>query len=207
MPKIFVGESSIVALISGTDNVWIGGGYQDFLSKFFCLTLSKTSVGDSSIVALIPGTGKVWRRGGGRSIKILRGKILSHSAENFCRGSFSVSLFSGIEKVWIRGGGKSRFSVEFFFLTLPKISVGEFSIVALISSTGKICKRRGQISRLSVEKFLSHTAENFRSEILYFCIIFGYRKSLEKRGRGGVSRFSVEIFLSNSAEKFRRGTF
>ena len=30
--------------------------------------------------------------------------------------------------------------------------------------------------------FLSHSAENFRRGIVYCCINFGYRKSLDKRG-------------------------
>ena len=60
------------------------------------------------------------------------------------------------------------------------------------------------MSRFPVEFFLSHSTEKFRRGILYCCIIFGYRKSLEKRG-GRESRFSVEKFLSHSAEKFRRG--
>ena len=38
--------------------------------------------------------------------------------------------------------------------------------------------------------------------IVQCLIIFGYRKSLDKRG--GVSRFSIESFLSHSAENFRR---
>ena len=90
---------------------------------------------------------------------------------------------------------------KFFCLTLPKTSVGETSIVALTSGTGKICKRRGQISRLSVEKFLSHSAENFCRGILYCCNNFGYRKILESRG---VSIFSVESFLCHTAENFPR---
>ena len=53
--------------------------------------------------------------------------------------------------------------------------------------------------------FLSHSAEKFPKGILYCCNIFGYRKSLDKRGGGGVSTFSVDNFLSHSAKKFRRG--
>ena len=67
-------------------------------------------------------------------------------------------------------------------------------------------KRGGGVSRFYVKVFLSHSAENFRTEIIYCCINFGYRKSLDKRGGGGVSRASVEIFLSHTAEKVRRGT-
>ena len=48
--------------------------------------------------------------------------FLSHSAENFRRGIFSVAIISGIEKVWIRGG-VSRFSVEVFVSLYRNISL------------------------------------------------------------------------------------
>ena len=47
-----------------------GGGYHDFPSKLFCLTVPKISVGESFTVALISGIEKVWIRGGGGSITI-----------------------------------------------------------------------------------------------------------------------------------------
>ena len=50
-----------------------GGGYQDFPSKFFCLTVPEISVGQSFTVALNSGIEKVWIGEGG-SIKIFRGK-------------------------------------------------------------------------------------------------------------------------------------
>ena len=58
-----------------------------------------------------------------KNFTILRGisvfsieNLLSHSAEYFRRGSFTVAKISGIEKVWLRvgGGGRSKFSVEIF---------------------------------------------------------------------------------------------
>ena len=64
-------------------------------------------------------------------------------------------------------------------------------------------KKEKRVSRYSVEKFLSHSAENFRRGILYCCINFVCRKSLDKRK--GISRISAEIFLSGSAERLRRG--
>ena len=82
------------------------------------------------------------------------------------------------------GGEYQDFPSKIFCLTVPKISVGECFIVALISGTEKV-SRRGGVSRFSVENFLSHSAdENFRRRIFYRCINFGYRKSLEKRGGG-----------------------
>ena len=44
----------------------MGGEYQDFLSKLFCLTVSKISVGESFTVALISGSEKVYGQEGGR---------------------------------------------------------------------------------------------------------------------------------------------
>ena len=52
--------------------------------------------------------------------------------------------------------------------------------------------------------FVSH-CRNFRRGILYCCISFGYRKSLDKKEEG-VSLFYFENFLSHSAEKFLRWT-
>ena len=62
MPKVSVGESFTVLLISGIEKVWIRGGeeYQDFPSKFFCLTVPKISVRESFTVALDSGIEKVW---------------------------------------------------------------------------------------------------------------------------------------------------
>ncbi len=63
-----------------------GGGYQNFTSKSFCLTVpTKFSVVEYFIVALISGIEKVWRRGGGVSSFPVE-NFLSHSAENFRRG-------------------------------------------------------------------------------------------------------------------------
>ena len=110
--------------------------------------------------------------------------------------SFTVAIISGIEKFWIRGGGGvSRFSVEkFFYLTVPKVSVGESFTVALNSGIEKIWIREGGVSRFSVEKFLSHSAEKIRRAILHCCDNFGYRKSLDKRG--GIKIFRRKFFVS-----------
>ena len=68
-----------------------------------------------------------------KNFTILRGisvfsieNLLSHSAEYFRRGSFTVAKISGIEKVWLRVGGEDQnFRSKFFCLTAPKIFVGE----------------------------------------------------------------------------------
>ena len=117
VPKIFVGESFTVALISGSEKVWIGGGgeYQDFLSKIFCLTVPKISVGNP------------WGKRGGGEYQDFLSKIFCLTVPKIFVGeSFTVALISGSEKVWIGGGGEyQNIPSKFFCLTVPKKFVGE----------------------------------------------------------------------------------
>ena len=185
------------------------GECQDFPSKTFCPTVPKNFVGEPFSVSLVSGTEKVWIREGWREYQDFPSKTFCPTVpKNFVGEPFSVSLVLGTEKVWIREGWREYqdFPSKCFCLTVPKISVRESFTVAITSGIKKIWIRGGggRVSRFSVEFFLSHSAAKFRWEILYCCNNFGYRKSLDKRGRG-VSRFSVEKFLSHSAENFRRG--
>ena len=60
MPKVFVGESFTVALISGIGKVLIRRrGVSRFSIENFCLTVAKISVGESFNVAVISGSEKV----------------------------------------------------------------------------------------------------------------------------------------------------
>ncbi len=56
-------------------------------------------------------------------------------------------------------------------------------------------KKGGGVSRISVEKILSNSAEKFRSGIPPSFINFGYRKNLDKRG-GGIEIFRRKILVS-----------
>ena len=98
----------------------------------------------------------------GANIKIFGRKFLSHSAENFCRGIIYCCINFSYRKSWDKRGGIKNFLSKFFCLKLPKISVGESSIVALISGTKNVWRRGGGVSRFSIENFLCHSAENFR---------------------------------------------
>ena len=72
-----------------------------------------------------------------------------------------------------RGGGSIKIFRRKFFVSVPKIFVGESFTVALISGTEKVWRRGGGgVSRFYIENFLSHSAENFRGGILYCCINF-----------------------------------
>ena len=60
------------------------------------------------------------------------------------------------------------------------------------------------MSRLSVQKFFTHSAEKLRRGNLYcfVSLISGIENVKDKRTGGGASRFSAETFLSHSAEYF-----
>ena len=65
------------------------------------------------------------------------------------------------------GGGEYQvFPSRIFCLTVPKIFVVEPFIVSLIAGTENVWIREGGVSRFSVEDFLSHSAEKFRSGTL-----------------------------------------
>ncbi len=186
VPKISVGESFTVAL------VFLEGGYQIFSSKIFCLTVPKNSLGESFIVALLSGIEKVWRRGGEVS-RFSVNNFLSHSPdEKFRRRIFYCCINFGYRKsLEQRGGGWEYqvFPLKIFCLTVPKSSVGESFSVALIFG-----EEGGGVSKVYVEMFLSHSAENFRRRMLYCCNNFGNRKSLEKGG--SIKKFRQNFFVS-----------
>ncbi len=75
------------------------------------------------------------------------------------------------------------------------------------SGSEKVYGQRGGVSKFSVEKNFSHSAEYFVGQPC--CSVFQKLSGSENfinKGGGGVSRFSVEKFFSHSAEKIRRAT-
>ena len=70
------------------------------------------------------------------------------------------------------------FPSKFFCLVVPKVSVGDSFTVALISGMEKVRMREGRVSRFSVENFLSHSADIFRSgDPFSVSLISGVEKS------------------------------
>ena len=197
VPKVYVRESFTNALISGSEKVWIGGEgeQQDFPPNVFCLILPKICVGESNTVAVVSGSEKLKDNRGEGSI-VFPSKIFCLTVPKVAvRESFIVALNSGTEKVWRRGGEYQHFPSKIFCLRLPKNSVGESITVALVSGREKVYRRQGEgVSRLSFENFLSHSAEIFRSGILYCCIKFGSEK-VSRRG-GSTNIFRRKFFLS-----------
>ena len=127
---------------------------------------------------------------------------LSLSPKDFCRGILYCCSNAGYRKCSDKKGEYQDFSSKIFCLRVPKNSVEESSTVALNSCSGKVWIRRGGRLRISVEKFLSHSAERLRRVTLFCYINFGYLKGLHKRGRGDSNTPSK--FFSHSAENFRR---
>ena len=132
----------------------MGAEYQDSTSKVFCLTLPKISVGESCIVSLFSGTGKVWIRRR-RNSRFYVENFSSHIAEKFRRGIFYCCINLTYRKIGDkRGDGYQDFLSKTFCLTVPKISGGEFSIVALISGTEKVWRRGGRSIKILRRIFL-----------------------------------------------------
>ena len=88
------------------------GEYQDFPSKFFCLTVPKNFAFQSFTVAIISGIEKVWiRRGASRfSVEI----FLSHSAEKFRGAIFHCCNNFGYRKNLDKRVGIKIFRRKFF---------------------------------------------------------------------------------------------
>ena len=74
----------------------------------------------------------------------------------------------------------------------------------LVSKNFKDKRERGEASRLSVEKLLSHSTEKLRRGNLCFRK-FLVSKNVKDNREGGASRLSNENLLSHNIEKLRRG--
>ncbi len=207
VPIIFVGEFLNVALIRGTENVWIRGGGEisTYSVDFFCLTVPKIFVGESFTVALFLGTGKVWMR---------RGEYQDFPSKVFCLTvpitfvgeSFTVAVFSGTGKVWMRRGEYQDFPSIFFVSQCRKYSqVNPFVLFFRKFQVAKkfMDKRGGGGYQDIPSKIFCLTVPIiFVGEFLFFALITGTEK-VWIRG-GGVSRFFEKKFLSHSAEYFCR---
>ena len=103
MPKLSVGNPLLLHYLRVPKKLGEEvGGYQDFTSKIYCLTVPKSFVWESFTVELFSGTEKVRRRGGYQDF----------TSKNFCLTmpktpvgeSFTVALTSSSEKVRTGGG-------------------------------------------------------------------------------------------------------
>ena len=179
MSKISVGESFIVALISGTEKVWRRGrGCIKIFSRIFLSHGAENLRRESFTVALISSTGKVWRRGRVGVSRFSVKNFLSHSAENLRWESFTVALFPGTEKVWIEGGGSIKIIRPIFLShSVEKFRRGILYCCINFRWRKSLWTRGGKgVSRFSIKDFLSHSAENLRREFFTVALFSGTEK-------------------------------
>ena len=149
------------------------------------------------------------RREWGESIKIYRWKIFVSHCRNFRRGILYCCISFGYRKsLDKKEEGVSLLSFE-IFLSHSAEKFLRWNLLCCVSKISRLRKslwiRREWGESIKVyrrKNFVSH-CRNFRRGVLYCCISFGYRKSLDKKEQG-VSLFSFENYLSHSAEKFLR---
>ena len=114
----------------------------------------------------------------------------------------------GVSKNLMHKRGLSRFSVDFFCLTVPKTFVGEPFSAAPISGIEKQLCLRGLCHDV-LSNFFCLSTEIFRRGTFKCVTNFGYRNFFGIR-KGGMEAGSITIFcqnfLSHIDEKFRRGT-
>ena len=138
-------------------------------------------------------------------------KFLSHRAGKFRREPFCAVFqkTSGSEKFSDKkGGGASRFSVEFFCITVPKNLIGEPFSVSLNSGIEKLYASEGYVTIFRRKNFVSQYQNISKRNRSVLCFSkFPVAKLFWIRRGGGVSRFSVEFFLCRNAKKFHRLTF
>ena len=87
------------------------------------------------------------------------------------------------------------FPSRIFCLTVPKKSRGESFTVALISGMEKVRMREGGVSRISVENFLSHSADIFQSgDPFSVSLISGIEKFYAPEGYVTIFDFLLKFF-------------
>ena len=141
------------------------------------------------------------------------GKYQDFLSKNFCLtvpkkfvGEPSrVSLISGIEKFYAWSLCHD-FSSNFFVSQYRKTSQGNHSVLCfgMFPVANKFMDKKGGVSKLSVENFLSHSAKKFRKGTLPCCVSenFRWRKSLWIRGRGKYQDIPSKIFCLTVPENF-----
>ncbi len=141
---------------------------------------------------------KFMDKGGGVS-RFSVEKFFSHSAENFLRGIFYRFInFRYRKMLRIKERGEHQdFPPKNFCFIVPNISYGNHFVQCfrIFTVAEKFIDKGGGVSRFSVEKSFSHSAENFLRGIFYRFINFRYRKLLGIR-EGGNTIFRRKNFVS-----------
>ena len=175
------------------------GEYQDFPSKFFCLTVPKISVGNLLLLQYFRVPKKIAEERGVSRFYVEN--FLPNSAEIFRRGILYCCIIFGYEKSLDKRGGFKVLRRKWFVSQCRKSPSGILYCCISFGFRKGLDKRGGGVSYFYVENFLSRSAENFRRGILYCCINFGYRKRLEKRG-GSITFLRRKLFVTRYRKIF-----
>ena len=194
VPKISVGESFTVAIISVIEKGSIRGGISRFFVEVFVSLYRNMSL-ENNLVFQKKYFSKVFmhRRGAGHHgfAEIFR---LTGPAKSFVKEAFSFQENFWYRKKLYGKGGLSQFSVEIFM----SLSAQNFRKRILLFLRNflvpKILWMERGVSRFSIGKFWSHSAEKFRRHPFNVSENLGYRKFLCLIG--GITIFRRKFFVS-----------
>ncbi len=163
-----------------------GGGYQDFPSKNFSLTVPKNFAGQLCCAVFLKSCGSenFMNKGGGGEHQDFPSKNFSLTVPKNFVGQLCCAVFqkyASSKNYMNKGGGEyQNFQSKKFSLTVPKTFAGESSTASLIQ-VSKIVrdKREGAgIKTFRRKFFLSHSVENFVEQP--FCAVFQKFSGSEK---------------------------
>ena len=164
------------------------GGHHDSPSKICCLNTEKLRRGNLCFRKVLVSQNFKDERGRKGVSRFYVGNFLSHSAENFCRGTLLCCrkfLVSKNVKKREREGGASRLSLKNLLshrteqLRRGNLCFRKFWYRKML----RIREREGA-SRLSIETLLSHSTEKLRTGNLCFRKFLVSKNVKDKRERG-----------------------
>ena len=176
--------------------LWIrgGGGVTKIPSKISCLKVPKDFVEEPFSLSLVSGIEKIYGSEG--YVTILRLKFLSHSAENFRRGTLLWCVSENFwwrKSLWIRRGECQNFPLKIF---CPKVQKKFGSFINF--GHRKICLRGwgecqdipSKISCLRVPKIFVGNPS-----VLCFRKLLVAKKFMDKKGGGIDKIFRRKFFV------------
>ena len=133
-------------------------------------------------------------------------KLLSHSSEEFCRGTLLCSKkicyrnFSGIRIL----GGYHVFSLKLLYLAIPNLLVEELFCVSETLGYRIFLCLRAENNDFPKKLFCVQVPTNFVGQLFCVSRSFWYRKKIMEKMRGGKDYhdFPKKEFMSLSFETF-----
>ena len=198
-------------------NLWMRGGGKEeeksitiFCRKIFVSKCRKTSQGNPSVLCFrkLPVAKNFMDKKGAVS-RFSFENFLSHSAENFRRGTLQGVTDFGYRKILCLGALCHNFSSNFFVSQYRKTLHGNPSVLCfrkfLVAKKFMDKRERGIIKTFLRIFFVSESRKLSSRNPSVFQKVSG-TEECQGEERGWVSRFSVKTVLSNSTESFRRRT-